>query len=345
MLRALLELTTLYRKEGKLPSNADLLRLESLSSSVNQPFIKRATCFLSDLPHESNRMERQKITLRVFSELCAVANSISCPEIQEVSSKLQLIIGNIEKYISDANEAIRSAFISLSACFNSYTSEAPTFDNEEFVSFLTDLLPECSLLQQPFVQKMIEFVSTMPHNSPRIFRLELTTNLVREFLDGMRHCDDPVVMEFTPRFDKFHRDQNNSLNSLREAYTKIMGTCAEVLSNWVDGHNFRIDLLPLLQREDSGTFVSPNAPLFHHIHTVLENLPQDLSDYERVSHSIIVIQGIIELSKTMPCQVPNAMQPFESLHHALENKRKEMQVDLLARFFAMWDMLRQRDGN
>lgn len=345
MLRALLVPTILYRKEGELPSNTDLLILSSLSSSVNQTFIERAICFLSDLPHESNLMERQKIMLRFFSELCAVANSISCPEILEVSSKLQLIVGNIEKYISDANEAMRSAFISLTGCINSYTSEVPTFDEQEFSSFLNDFLQECSLLQQPFAQKMIEFVSTKPHHSLRIIRLELSTNFVREFLDAMRHCDDPVVMEFTPRFDKFHRDQNNSLNSLREDYTKIVGTCAEVLSNWVDGINFKIDLLPLLQSDDSSTFVSPNAPLLHHIHTVLEDLPQGLSGYERLSHSIIVIQGIIDLSKTMPCQVPNGMQPFESLHHALENKRKEMQVDLLARFLVMRDMVRQRDGN
>jgi hypothetical protein len=337
MLRVLLVTTTNYRKKGDLPSRNDMLILSSLSTSVNEPFIRLATCFLSDLPHESNLMERQKIILRFFSELCAVARSISCPEILEVSSKLQLIVGNIEKYISDANEAMRSAFVSLSGCINSYTSEVPTFDKEEFVSFLTDLLPECSLSQQPFVKKMFEFVSTMQHHSHRIVRLELSTNFVREFLDAMRHCDDPVVMEFTPRFDKFHRDQNNSLNSLREAYTKIVGTCAEVLSNWVDGNNFRIDLLPLLQSDDSGTFVSPNAPLFHHIDTVLEALPQGLSGYERLSHGINVIQGIIELSKTMPCQVPNAMQSFESLHSALENKRKEMQVDLLARFFVMME--------
>jgi hypothetical protein len=338
--------TIKYRKDGTLPDPTILSHLANTPHANAQQYYQFIVQFLGELPFESCRLKRDKIMLRFFTQLCSIAETIDCPEIQRIHAKLPLVVENIEKYISDVDGSMKDAFTGLSDFLNSYTNDGNDFDIPDFLACLRCLMPEFALSQQPIVQKIIDSVSTMPKLPYRICRLEHSANFVRELLDAMRQSDDVIVLEFVPRFEKFHFAQNECLNSLREDYIKLLEIYAVVLSRWVRGIPDEFDYLHLLSHnDDSGNYASPNAPLLQHIRSVFEALPEGLSDYDRINHGIIVIKDILVLSNTVLCQVPHAMQPFELLQNTLQRKLEDVLKDLLTKIFVMRAVHRRNDDD
>lgn len=342
-----------YRLDGTMPSKRDLALLELNVQGIDQhthlrmySMLSRCIQGLRDLPVQPCRMMREEHMLTFVRGIHSFVCDDNHPDFQRLLPELQRMLDNVSEFISHSHQAMRNAFNGLTNVLNAYASDTNDFDFAEFLSFLRNFLEQCALVQQPVVLEIIAIVANMPELPHRVCRLEHSTKMVDKLLDAMRLSADPIVLEFVPRFETFHRAQNECLETLRQEFKDVIEAFAVELAKFGRGIPVDLDLLSSLRRyDDLGTYASPNAHLLRHILSVFDALPADLSAYSRIQHILNLVKGIIDLSKTMPCQVPDALQPFELLQSTLQQKLEDMRVELLATMFVMRAAIQQIGEN